>query len=259
MNTGNNNLLFGIILGITLLMPSSGFAADPETKPITAPSAGSINSFDLRYLADFNGLKVEAKHQLVPLGDGQYKESLEAKNFLGKVTEQTLFEVSSNGQIIPREYSKQQRLLIGGSVKKQRFDWSTNQLTYTDGDQTQQIEIQSGYLDIMSHKLQLRRDLSAGRKNLSYTVISKGKLKQYQYQVVGHQVLATALGSFNAKVIERVTDDQSKKTTIWLASDWDYLILKLEKLNPGETQEMEITSGRLNNNPLLPLNIDVEN
>jgi len=74
-----------------------------------------------------------------------------------------------------------------------------------------------------------------------------------------HEILKTPLGPLNTVVIERVTQSESKYTKIWLASDWDHLIVRLEKMDRGETQEMVITSGSLNGTPLIPLTIDVEN
>jgi len=261
MTTLRNNCMISIRLGFTLLGLISAFslASGSDTKGLTNHNPKLINSFDLRYAANFNGMQIEAVHQLVQLDTGQFRETLEAKNFLGKVREQALFDISDSGQIIPREYSKRQRLLIGTRTQKQQFDWSKNQLTYTKGDQTQQIEIQPGYLDLMSHKLQLRRDVASGHKTLSYAVISRGKLKQYDYRVIGNEVLTTAIGPLNTRVIQRVTNTESKRTKIWLATDWDYLIVRLEKLDRGETQELQISSGQLNNHPVLPLKVDVEN
>ena len=63
--------------------------------------------------------------------------------------------------------------------------------------------MQSGYLDSMSHKQQLRRDMAAGKDVLTYAVISRGKLKQYTYDVVADEVLTTPIGPLDTRLIQR--------------------------------------------------------
>ena len=254
--TRKNTYGLGILCSLVMCLFLTNFtqADDSASQNNLLP----INGFEVVYAADFNGFKVEAKHRLIQLENGSYKESLQAKNLLGKISEHTIFDITADDQILPREYIKKKKF-FGSSTEKQLFDWSTNNLTYSRDGKSQLIKIQSGYLDIMSHKLQLRKDIAKGRKNLSYTVISRGKLKQYQYRIVGHEILETPLGLLNTVLIERITESKSKNTKIWLASDWDHLIVKLEKHDQGKTQQMLITSGVLNNNSIRPLKIDIEN
>ena len=256
----NNRVKLGIcrILITIFCLCNFAVADDSAVKPANYQSASPINNFDLVFSADFNGLNVEAKHRLTQLDNGNYKESLLAKNILGKISEYSIFKQTNKGQIIPLEHIKQKKF-FGKSSQKQLFNWSKNSLIYSRDGESIEVEIEPGYLDVMSHKLQLRKDITNGSKNLSYNVISKGKLKQYQYRLLGHEVLKTPLGPLNTVVIERVTQSESKYTKIWLASDWDHLIVRLEKMDRGETQEMVITSGSLNGTPLIPLTIDVEN
>ena len=256
----NNRYGLGILHSfiILLFLPNFALADNSATKLSNLDNTSPLNSFEVVFSADFNGFNVEAKHRLTQLDNGSFKESLLAKNMLGKISEYTIFDLSIDGQIIPQQHIKHKKF-FGNRTEKQLFDWSKNSLTYSRNGKSREVKIQSGYLDVMSHKLQLREDIANGRKNLSYTVISKGKLKQYQYQLVGHEVLKTPLGPLNTVVIERVTQSKSKYTKIWLASDWDHLIVRLEKMDRGETQEMVITSGSLNGTPLIPLTIDVEN
>jgi hypothetical protein len=256
----NNRYGLGILHSfvILLFLPNYTLADNSATKLSSTDHLSAISRFDVVYSADFNGFNVEAKHQLIQLENGSYKEILQAKNMLGKIYEHAIFDISTDGQIIPQEHIKRKKI-FGSRTEKQLFDWTTNSLTYSRDGKSQQIEIQPGFLDVMSHKLQLREDIANGKENLSYTVISKGKLKQYQYRVAGHQVLETPLGPLNTVVIERVTESKSKYTRIWLASDWDYLIVRLKKDDQGKTQEMLITNGTLNNSSIRPLKIDIEN
>ena len=101
------------------------------------------------------------------------------------------------------------------------FDWTNSKARYhKDGSDTVEVELESGYLDIITHRLQLRRDLQAGKQAFSYPVISRGKLKQYNYQVASEQILNTAVGPLNTVKVERITEDSDKSVSVWLATDW---------------------------------------
>ena len=222
-----------------------------------APSSTALSVFDVGYTAQLNGVAVEADHQLRQLDNGQYQEVLEAKAALGKVTEQATFDLI-DGQIVPGEYSYN-RSIIGLKRKElQRFDWANLQMTFTRGKKTQQVEIQPGYMDKMTYKQQMRWHLAAGHEDLTYPVRSREKLKQYHFKLIGTEVLSTAIGPLNTTVIQRLTEDQSEQIKIWLATDWDYLLVKLEKRDEGEVQQMQISRGTLNDKPILPLTVDTE-
>ena len=40
---------------------------------------------------------------------------------------------------------------------------------------------------------------------------------------------------------------------MWLATDWDYLAVKLEQIENGDSHQMKILNGQINNMPILPL------
>ena len=221
-------------------------------------SADPLSNYSATYSAEFNGMEIEATHRLEQLESGQYRETLKARNILGKIDEQALFRISEQQQIIPQEY-KYKRSLIGiKRAESQIFDWANNTVQYSKGDQKKSIEIAPGLLDIITHKLQLRRDLKDGKEILSYPIISRGKLKQYVYEVVANEVLETAIGPLNTIKLQRIREDEKRQTTMWLATDWDYLAVKLEQKENGDSHQMKILNGQINNMPILPLAIVTE-
>ena len=109
------------------------------------------------------------------------------------------------------------------------------------------------HFDRLSLTEQLRIDIASGSKKIVYTIIRKGKKKQYQYQVIGNQILKTDQGSYNSLVIERLSGNSAKKTKIWFAVDWDYAILKLKTYEKNSKKTMVLNQGKLNGNLILPL------
>ena len=174
---------------------------------------------------------------------------------MGKIDEQALFSVSEKQQIIPQEYRYQRSLIGIKRSESQIFNWPNKTVVYSKDGNTKSVAIDPGLLDIITHKLQLRRDLQSGKEILSYPVISRGKLKQYVYQVVASEVLETTIGPLNTVKVQRVREDGKRQTIIWLATDWDYLAVRLEQKENGDNHQMKILNGKINNLPIVPLAI----
>ena len=223
----------------------------------TSAYATKIQPYDLYYTADIGGMKVEARHQLQQI-KGQYRVKAQAKNFIGKVTEQGVFEISESGHIIPLEYTKRQKTMLGNRSETQIFDWPTKSLLHKDKKTQGKVPISPGQFDRLSLTQQMRLDLAKGSKKFNYTLIRKGELKQYQYQVVTTEIINIGKGDYNSLLVERVEKDSIKKTRIWFALDWDYVILKMETFEKNSKKTMVLDQGTLNGNSILPIKNRIE-
>ena len=219
--------------------------------------------FEMKYSTKIKGMDVELTQRLVKNENGQFKESIVAKGVLGKVTEQGLFHLSEDGRVKPDSFTKKQKTIIGKRFEFQEYDWQAKKLNFSFKKGTGSIGLLSDYQDTMTHKQQLRFDLASGLKDIYYTVIKKGKIEDYRYQVIGNEVLATNIGELNTTILSRKdiidgkesADIQSK---IWLASDWDYLMLKFETYDKDKVTTMKFTQGTLNGLPIRPIEAKAE-
>jgi hypothetical protein len=223
----------------------------------TSAYATKIQPYDLYYTADIGGMKVEARHQLQK-SEGQYRVKTQVKNFLGKVTEQGIFELSKSGHIIPLEYTKHQKTLMGNRSETQIFDWPAKSLLHKEKKTQGKVPISPGQFDRLSLTQQMRLDLARGSKKFNYTLIRKGEFKQYQYQVVTTEIINIGKGDYNSLLVERLEKDSTKKTRIWFALDWDYVILKMETFEKKSKKIMALNHGMLNGNSILPIKNRVE-
>jgi hypothetical protein len=223
----------------------------------TSAYATKIQPYDLYYTADIGGMKVEARHQLQK-SEGQYRVKTQVKNFLGKVTEQGIFELSKSGHIIPLEYTKHQKTLMGNRSETQIFDWPAKSLLHKETKTQGKVPISPGQFDRLSLTQQMRLDLARGSKKFNYTLIRKGEFKQYQYQVVTTEIINIGKGDYNSLLVERLEKDSTKKTRIWFALDWDYVILKMETFEKKSKKIMALNHGMLNGNSILPIKNRVE-
>lgn len=225
---------------------------------ISKALATEIQTYSANYSAKFNGMEIEAHHQLTQLDSGQYRQTLKASNILGNINEQAVFKLVSSTEVVPINYSYKRSLLGSKRAEKQVFDWSNQQMQYSKKNRVSTIPIKPGYLDIITQRLQLRLDLQAGKEHFSYPVISRGKLKLYDYEIVSYAILDTSLGPLNTVQVQRIRQGNKRQTKIWFATDWNYLAVKLELIKDGDSHKMNIINGQVGSQPVRALEIVAE-
>jgi hypothetical protein len=243
------------LLALLLMASGSAISAEnPTAKTDAASKTNSLSPYRANYSAKFSGMTIEAEQRLEEIEPGIYRESLVAKNFLGKIDEQSTFELTADERLCPTEYHYIRSVLGRDRTEKQTFDWPNLSVRYQKNDRTSDHDLSAGQLDLITQRLQLRRDIKAGQTALSYSVMSRGKTKQYDYRVVAEEVLETAIGPLNVVKVEKITEgDDDRQITVWLATDWDYLIVKLQQSQDGDSHQLELRSAEVNSIPVTPL------
>ena len=81
------------------------------------------------------------------------------------------------------------------------------------------------------------------------------EIDAHHYRIVGEEVLETNLGRLNTVRVEKVRrDSDSRSTVIWLATDWDYLLVGLEQINgSGRTVELFLLRATVDGEVVSPL------
>ena len=65
-----------------------------------------------------------------------------------------------------------------------------------------------------------------------FLLIDGDEVEIHRYTVIGEEILVTTLGSLSTVRLERIQEDsESRKTSIWLAKDWGYLLARIEQIN----------------------------
>jgi hypothetical protein len=103
-------------------------------------------------------------------------------------------------------------------------------------------------LDPANYHIQIRKDLikNPSLKDLNYTVIDDGKKRKFNFSITGQEILQTELGYMNAIKLERIRKNGKKRTVIWLAPEFEYIVLKITHEKRGELNyEMNIKNGTL--------------
>jgi hypothetical protein len=71
--------------------------------------------------------------------------------------------------------------------------------------------------------------------------------------VLGPEIINTSNGSFNSLLVERLGHNENRKAKIWLATDWDFIILKMQTFEKDSKKILVLDQGQLNGNAILPI------
>jgi len=119
------------------------------------------------------------------------------------------------------------------------FDWQQMKVTNNINGDPWQMEIPDTTQDKLSINLALMAHLAQSETDASFPVADGGKLKTYDYKVLGKESIDTSLGNISTlKVSRNKRGRKDKQATLWLAPDLGYLMVRMEK--PDKDGEMAV-------------------
>ena len=74
------------------------------------------------------------------------------------------------------------------------------------------------------------------------TVADKAKRKDYRFKIVGEESLNTAAGEFETVRVKRLRDNLDRYTEFWLATEHEYLLVKLVQQDESSGFELNLKS-----------------
>ena len=108
------------------------------------------------------------------------------------------------------------------------------------------MDIRKRVQDKLSYQIQLQKDLIEGRNNLKYAIADGGQMKEYRFEIVAEERLDTPMGEVDTVKVMRSRDDDDRVTYAWLAPKWDYLLVRLEQQEDGDSHTIDIDKARVN-------------
>ncbi|MEE3238359.1 MAG: DUF3108 domain-containing protein [Pseudomonadota bacterium] len=190
--------------------------------------------FTANYRASANGLGASALRKLEILDGGLYQlsnslEAMFAGQVIAKLSQTSEFYLNSH-QLIPQSYDY---LLSGISTRTTAisYDWDAGIAASSNNDESWSIKLVSGVMDELSHQFALRLRIQRGEtENLEFELIDEDEIEVVRYRLLGKEILNTTLGRLNSTQFELLQTESSQRTTkIWLADDWQYLLIKIEQ------------------------------
>lgn len=103
------------------------------------------------------------------------------------------------------------------------------------------LNVPHGTVDPALLELQIMDDIAANRP-LNYRITEKGKLKDYRFRKMGRETLTLPAGSYECEKIQMIRENGSRTTTIWLATELNYLPVQIRHNEKGDIIETQLSS-----------------
>lgn len=215
---------------------------------ISAPGFAALfeQGFQADYTLSKNDFKVGvAEYRLYPQPTGMLiyestakTEGLAALFIHDRIVERSHILQLQNG-LRPQKYEYQQK---GGKDTKHyqlNFNWTEHKLVNTNINQT--VDLPADTQDMLSFQLQLMHSLQAGKKELTFHLAEKNKIRAYHLQYKKEMKLKTTLGELNVMLLEHHRPEHKDVFRFWCAPSLEYLPVRIERVEEdGDRVKFEL-------------------
>lgn len=203
--------------------------------------------FKANYDAVISGFAVQAKREYKPLDNGLVELSFSASSWLANLTETSRFTWQKT-TIEPSFFSSTRNVLGIKKASQLDFNHSNKTLTRTIENKAENLTYIKNSLDRLSFQLQLQQDLLLNKPNIAYKIVHNNSIKNNQFEVIGKEIIPTKAGDLKTLKIKVIRENTSRVTYIWVATDWQYLLVRLIQLKDDKEQfSIELTDAIVGN------------
>src|SRR5690606_28699956 len=201
------------------------------------------------------GFKITVKHELKPLPDGTHQMHFRAESWFASIDEVSTLRIDAEkGQIIPLHYIYKRRIMGRDRDAELTFNWDKRTVTNNVQNTTWRMDIAQHVQDKLSYQLQLQYDLANGKKDLVYQIADGGRLKEYQFEITGEELLTTPLGKVNTVNVNLSCFNYGRLSFAWLAKDNGYLLFILQQEVDGYEYTIRLSKASQNGKAIQSLN-----
>ncbi|RBP31033.1 uncharacterized protein DUF3108 [Marinobacter pelagius] len=226
-----------------LLLPVAAPAQEPTSELI--PYRASYTAAMDKGL-EINGAAVRS---LTPQGNGIWLYRTDVDSFIADIDESLVLKWE-NGQVIPLRY----RYHLSGVFIRDRkqsidFDWDKGIATGSYRDKSFEIPLKEGALDPLGFQLQLRQDIKAGMRDMSYQVIDGGDYDEEKFAVIDEERVSTNGDTITLLKAEKVRGENARRQTLmWFDPRQNFLLSRLLQIEPdGSRYELRLQDLELGN------------
>jgi len=213
-------------------------------------SAAEPLSFETKYSASLYGYTLDITSNLKKLSNGNYQLYNHVDSYAGELVETSQLSWDETKKIAtPLTYKKYCSALGKSSEEQVRFDWQKRTATSSVKNTSISVNGIGNIQDNLSYHLQMRQDFLAGKKSVNYTLTDGQKNSSIVFEIVKEEILDSALGKVKAVKVKRVNSG-TKETYVWLAKDYQYLLVKFEQRKDGFLYTFTINKATLNGKPI---------
>lgn len=211
--------------------------------PLQAAAPPEPPQFSAHYAVHANGLKIgEMKRSLQAVGPHRYALATDVYTtgivalFKADRFRERSEWVQDERGYQPVEYFSRYTGRSKDVVERLSFDWKRGVVVSLRDGKEREVPVSAGVLDKLMYQAVLRDDLASGKTELRYKVADRGKVENYEFEVLGREKVVTPMGTVDTVKVRKGT------TTLWCAIEWDYLPVKLEQNEDTHTVSTYILS-----------------
>ena len=197
--------------------------------PIYAQNKGDIEFVDAVFAVSYNNATSGGDAKLtIKNHQNNYDVSFNLKHSLIDINQNARFS-AKDCKITPHSYQSTTRPAMRSNTRETLdFNWANKVATRQHNqDGTTSFNLNQHFYDPMTLFFIGRCDLMAGKKQLAYPLIYKGRETTHRYHVIGTEKVKTDMGVFEALVVQRQRSNKNRQTTFYVAPALDYLIVKI--------------------------------
>lgn len=211
----------------------------------------ALSPYDAIYKTSTSGLSIRLHRTLTMDDNGDCRLTSEGKLLVAGISEVSIFAVSGD-QVEPKSYVYQ----LSGPLNRRRevhFENDAPVIRSLYKKEWYELPKTDDTLDRMSQQEQLRLLLlnaSTPREDILFRVADGRKVKDYRLRYAGETRLETPMGWVDALHFEREHDDPERRSSVWIAPDWDYLMVRTVHVEDGKTTEANLISASIDGTPV---------
>jgi len=162
---------------------------------------------------------------------------------------------TSDGFLISSGLQPQHYLYQFGDKKNKtfsaNFDWQNKKINLQGERSQQQLDLTEGTQDLLSFMYQFM--FVAPLQNMQLSITNGKKVAIYDYSFEGEEIINTKMGDIKTHHLTRSDAEGEKKTELWLASEYQYVPVKIRESGKNEkVYELLIKSLKTDNPELGP-------
>ena len=240
----NALLLLSLVAMVAFALPvSNPSIAATAQHPAPSDAGMALRPYVAQYNTTTRGMELTLTRILKPGADGSFTLTNGGKIMVVGFHEVSVFKVEGT-RIQPKSYVHQETGLINRR-REVHFTPGTDTIRSLYKEQWYDLPRTAITLDRLSQQEQLRLTLlndptPAG--DISIQVADGKRVKDYHLLYVGEELLETALGPIRTLHFERLHDNPERKSDMWLAPDWDYLMVKTLHIEDNTPVEITLMS-----------------
>ncbi|MFT7286315.1 MAG: hypothetical protein ACI87W_000420 [Halieaceae bacterium] len=218
-------------------------AVQSTVNPAAISGHRSLSPYKAVYKTSASGLSIKLRRSLTMDASGDCRLTSEGNLLVAGISEVSVFALDGN-QIQPKSYIYQLR----GPVSRRRevhFDSDSDVIRSLYKKEWYLLPNAPGTLDRMSQQEQLRLLMlndPTPREDILFRVADGRKIKEYRFMYRGESILETPMGDINTLHFERDHSDPERRSSVWIAPEWDYLMVRTLHVDEGKATEANLIS-----------------